>query len=623
MNAVIHPLACALLALWCCACDAPGPVGASDASLDLSSGDRTFNDVVTREDTRRPDLEAWTHADAIEVEYVPPPDRPTPPMDVPVCVSQSVAECVCIDGRAGLQACTTGGYYGRCGCVASPPPVGALGPRLLRPFSGLRSMTQRPTFRWVLPAGVARARIELCEDRLCARRVTQAEVSGTSWRPTETLRPGVVFWRVFGLGGDGTPVWTSATWEVGIRHRDTPVDSAWGPIKDFNGDGLDDLVAIAYASADDETRRPSSVYVLAGSRTTLLSDPVTARTDLPALGSRVAIGDVNGDGLADIALNALAPNRGSVSVYLGQRSGTLSERAALLSDETGLAIDATAIAIEDFNGDGFGDVIVFALRGEGDRRPNLRVYWGSVEGIRSSVVRASYFQAQVDNTANNQVAAIGDVDLDGAGDVAIIRFQGDSRILYGDTSTETENRTLPGEFGGPVGGNAIFGTDLNGDSIPDIVTGYPRNVAIGFGGSLILTLRTTRPALYSELTNRLYNRSRISRPADYNGDGIPDLADAMLCSQGVMQYECAETEVRVFRGLGGYLPIVADWRTDVTTSTFAGSPGDLNGDGFDDLVAADGTNLTVYLGRVETLERQGATFSTAAPIQHALIQPLL
>lgn len=620
---------------WVTSCAEKGAVGVTDAALDAPaldapSLDSPDGDGSAFKDTWIPDIFAWFRVDAMGVDFPQPVDIPPVSVDVPTCTPQSVVECVCPDGRSGLQPCTEFGYFGACRCVASPPPSIAVGPRLLRPFSGLRSMTQRPAFRWVLPEGVTRARIELCEDRACTRRITQADLTGTTWRPTDTLRPGVIFWHVSGLRADGTVAWTSATWEVGIRHRDTPVDSAWGPLKDFNGDGLDDLVAIAYHTADlDQVMwgPTPGIYLMPGSRTTLLGDALSIHSDLTVLGRRVAIGDLNGDGLADLALSATSPMPGSISIYYGQRDGLLSERGALFSNARAPYLYGTCIAIEDINGDGFGDLVVFGVREPGDHPATMWVFPGTADGIRPEVVITTNREnVQLDYDQDNQTAALGDLDGDGYGDVALATFLGRSAVIYGNSVSEPGARVAETEFANALARRrtGMFGMDVDGDGVTDLAMGYPRRVARGYQGSLIRVeevdfgIRSADDQWWT-----WYDRSRISRPADYDGDGRADLAETLLCTPITGPSRCGETSLRLFRGRDGFFPATPDWRVDVTTSTFAGSPGDLDGDGFDDLVVADGTRLTVYLGRAGMLERHPATFTTPAPIQHASQQPLL
>ncbi len=79
------------------------------------------------------------------------------------------------------------------GAVAavSAAPVPWIGrPRLLAPQSGSRATSTRPTLRWLLPAGLTRARVELCADRACGRTLQQPEVTGQTWRAAARARAG-------------------------------------------------------------------------------------------------------------------------------------------------------------------------------------------------------------------------------------------------------------------------------------------------------------------------------------------------------------------------------------------------------------------------------------------------
>jgi hypothetical protein len=135
-------------------------------------------------------------------------------------------------------------------------------PRPILPQSVSRVTSQRPSFRWALPEGTTGARVEVCGDRCCTRVLATIEAEGTTVRPTEVLPPGVVYWRMFGRAGGATGSRASYTWEFEVRRRDTPVDSSWGTIRDFTGDGYDDLALFAEWESDHNT---SDLYVVEGS----------------------------------------------------------------------------------------------------------------------------------------------------------------------------------------------------------------------------------------------------------------------------------------------------------------------------------------------------------------------
>jgi len=147
----------------------------------------------------------------------------------------------------------------------------------------------------------------------------------------------------------GTLAWTFDAWGVGAL-----------AIGDLDGDGRGELVAgNGYADAEDPG---GQLYVHSGrdgSRTVWTrSSPGMPRgaESATGLGGSVAIGDLDGDGYADVATGATGWS-GSVFVLYGGRAG-LSGRGAQVFDarSTGVAAPqdvqgfGTAVALGDFDG---------------------------------------------------------------------------------------------------------------------------------------------------------------------------------------------------------------------------------------------------------------------------------
>jgi len=332
--------AAALISLAASACSSSDAM--SDGGLDAArDADATVSDEPKVWEL---DFLPWERPSVV---FPPPRDSDAPP-----CTPANAALCACHGGAEGLQVCQDDGRWAACQCTQRVPPT-PHPPRLVAPIHARMMSSQRPTLRWALPAGVTRARVELCDDRACTRRITQAEVSGTSWRPAERLRPGVVFWRVTGLRADGTSAWTSATWEFGVRHRDSTVDTTLGTFKDFNGDTYDDLVVVSFAGGSE--RRPVQFEVFFGapgglstSRRALVSG-TTAASGLSSGPVLVSSGDVNGDGLADLLVSE-AVGRGVARVLYGSREHALRAGPYLTGSDpslnpTGLgSVTSTAMA---------------------------------------------------------------------------------------------------------------------------------------------------------------------------------------------------------------------------------------------------------------------------------------
>ncbi|MFO0610184.1 MAG: VCBS repeat-containing protein [Polyangiales bacterium] len=544
----------------------------------------------------------------------------------PRCVPGTTARCVCDDLREGLQGCYPEGAYRACVCPpAVIPPEQPPPPRLVRPLSGLRVTSQRPTLRWVLPEGVTRARVEVCADRPCARVIERGEVSGSSWRPTMRLPPGVVFWRVQGLSASGGVAWTSATWEFGVRHSDAPVDTAYGSLKDYNGDGYDDLVAVLGTIPAPSTHEPGRghPFIFAGSRAGIAGERST-RLDEEFCGVstfetqetfnlKLESADVNGDGLADLVVaGGLGDDPCGVGetvfVYRGISGGV--DRAPLRIRRpigSNWAYFAGAFCTGDVNGDGFGDVVVV---GETFlyHEHRLLVYLGSARGIASEpLISVPWIWRETASGTRWFEATAGDVDGDGYTDV-IARTAGNTAIFYGDPVGDLQRANiLPGDSVTLLGNR--IAVDVNLDDRSDVIGGSPTTLWEAVGGGLIQTYQRFGPGSRNRGELDLLRYGVVGRPGDGNGDGIIEIVSrdfcvqpsTAMCNSGVISlYERNAT------ALGFGIPRDLRPATVATRVTF---PGDLDGDGADELVIAEDAVIEVRSLVRETVQRVG----TSAP----------
>jgi len=117
-------------------------------------------------------------------------------------------------------------------------------------------------------------------------------------------------------------------------------------VGDFNGDGVPDLAVAVDAYADGV---PGSVAILLGNGdgtfTLQAATPATGDTPLS-----IAVGDLNGDGILDLAVSNGYDNTtqtwGTVTVLLGAGDGTFTPTA--VSPAVGSL--PSSIAVADFNG---------------------------------------------------------------------------------------------------------------------------------------------------------------------------------------------------------------------------------------------------------------------------------
>lgn len=546
------------------------------------------------------------------------------PDDVPHCTPGMTMPCTCYQTVPGTQTCHRTGRWGYCTCqLEGGPDAGTLPPRLIAPLSGSRVMSQRPTLRWVLPVPLTRARVELCGDRACTRMIRSTEVAGTSWRSESVLSPGVAFWRVRGLATDGSVAWTSATWSFAVRHRDTPVDTANVPLHDFNGDGFDDAVVFAEGGSGVLPEMRVFWGAVEGIRET----PTILRnsTDLgEGFDPTVTIGDFDGNGFADIAVSDNAtisesersPSvQGHVFVFSGDPEGvspvrltTMTMRAEPAFPSDAFAIYGRKLGAVDFNGDGYDDLVVFRMiSGASNRFPQVFLYPGSETGLQFDAGITLPIQSDL-HVQFFGFWGLGDVNGDGYGDLALsIDGHGGGyeplQILYGNPSARLGTRIEEIEYP-HVTFFAESGArgDFNGDGFADVFTGGIGHVLIYWGSDEgVERLLRLPPAplgydMIAPFGRFLWNQG------DLNGDGLYDVAAGGVCDAENKELHmvdrfCAWGRVLLYASTSAGVPSMPTHRLVNPYENYdpfgypqgelfwkAGSPGDLDGDGADDLI---------------------------------------
>lgn len=361
--------------------------------------------------------------------------------------------------------------------------------------------------------------------------------------------------------GATTPSFSAAT---NFVVEATPVFVAVG---DLNGDGRLDL-AVTNSSSGNLTILLNTTA--AGASTAAFS----AAASVPTGGgwtSTVAIGDVNGDGIPDLA----GVNRVSGNVDIALNATTPGASSPTIGAPQPFAFDNPLFAaLRDVNGDGRPDLVATNSFSE---TISVRINTTVPGGTPSFADEAAFPVG-----GNPGYLLLDDVNADGRADVAVTnQTTGGVSVLV--------NTTVPGASAAgfaPAIGLADSGTpssltlaDLNGDGRPDLVVA---------SNSVHLTARlnttvsgTVSPSFATAKTYPIHSGASSFATGDLNGDGRMDLAATMPNVD-----EVAILVNTTPTGVAG-----SSFADPVNVPAVDGAQrvtlGDLNGDGRMDLVIAN------------------------------------
>jgi len=455
-----------------------------------------------------------------------------------------------------------------------------------------------------------------------------------------------------GLGAEGTPF--NADWRAEGNQALAELGRSVSCAGDLNGDGYSDVV-IGAPRYDNGSADEGAAFVWLGSDADLGANgfPGNAawtREGTAAnvhLGSSVATaGDVDGDGFADVLIGCpeCAGGEGSAFVFRGRAAGP--ESAAIWSDTGGQANAHFGNAVAtagDVNGDGFGDVVVGAWLydgGEADEGGAF-AYHGSGNGPEPSAAWSNASdQAGADFGVS--VASAGDVNGDGYSDflVAAPRFDAghvDEGKIFLYAGRAIDPSFVPiwtaegNQTGAQLGARVASAGDVNGDGYSDILAGAPGYDAgladegaafVWFGETSLSGTGSPSTADWraeGDQENAALGTC-VASAGDVNGDGFCDVAVGAPFYDGG---ESNEGAVFVYLGSPSGPSPVADWAEERNQASAqfghaVASAGDVNGDGFGDLIAGapnyDGSHVNegrawVFHGSMNGLAASAAWFA--------------
>jgi hypothetical protein len=392
--------------------------------------------------------------------------------------------------------------------------------------------------------------------------------SGLTWNFTDDAGRAELY-----LGGqDGledTPVW-----EWGTGQADSWLEGT--ALGDVDGDGYADLV-VTSQNYDD-------FYIDAGRADLFLGSPLgpaavptwTYIGDVAGghFGHDPSIGDLNGDGFADLAVGSYWANSEvdgeAVSVWYG--GAELSEEPDwTVSDPSWANLGVQVEVLPDATGDGIADLLVGRSRldSAGGLAGSAWLFPGSLDGLDATAAWAVDGD-QSEELYGGVLASAGDVDGDGLTDFLVAArnfpgappYQGYAHVFLGANPLPSTTPWLlltqdPGLYGPTMyfGGGEGGAGDFDGDGFSDLPVGAHYASDGGDRDGLVWVHRgsPTGPLPSSEplggqADEDFFGNRLIS--GDFDGDGFSDLAAHAHTDDG-------RGRVQIHHGNGGGSPLGA------------------------------------------------------------------
>lgn len=435
---------------------------------------------------------------------------------------------------------------------------------------------------------------------------------------------------------------------------------------DFNGDNIKDiLVGAPYAtnqgwnnfrgvgvtrfilgvsSTSAPTFSPTDVPTLSPTSALTFSDSVAKNIDLGSVYSTItganendnvglsvsSVGDINGDGYADIILSSIYESSfaGKVYIIFGQSVKVSNLNIGTILETQGFSITGgssydyfgtTLSAAGDVNGDGYDDIIVGApSSSSGDGK--VYVIFGKASGFSdvnvnalSSTERFSIYGAQ-DSRCGSSVSSAGDVNGDGYDDI-IIGASDSAKVyvifgkasgfssIYLDSLSSSDGYIISGD---DIGFAVSGAGDFNGDGYADVIIGAgsssPKSnkegtsyilygKASGFS-NVDLSSITMDQGFYivGDNVNDQSGRT-VSSLDDFNGDGYADIiigAPFALSNTGKSYIIYGNKTISSNIDLSSInathgMEIIGALSNGNLGSSLSGA-GDVNGDGYADII---------------------------------------
>ncbi|GEM_PF-4311074 len=308
--------------------------------------------------------------------------------------------------------------------------------------------------------------------------------------------------------------------------------------KNINGNGSNGIIISAPGSSAGTDIGRVHVY---------FGDDITKSADLVLTGSfsggcfgySVAVGDINGDGYADIIIGEPyngenGANSGKVFIYFGGLSPHTYPDVTLTGQTAG-DLFGYSLACRDINNDSRDDIIIGAPYNSatGTNAGKVYIYFGGYSINSTSDV--SLIGDTAEDLFGVSLASARNVDGNGRNGIIVgasgkpgnVDRNGKAYIYLGGSAiSATPNLIMSGEVKGDLFGISVSAGDFNGDDCGDIIIGAEKNnnnagkAYIYFGGKALTN--TPKLTFAGESANDRFGHL-VSCAGDINGDGYSDI----------------------------------------------------------------------------------------------------
>jgi VCBS repeat-containing protein len=427
---------------------------------------------------------------------------------------------------------------------------------------------------------------------------------------------------------------------------------------DFNGDGYDDLL-VGVAGSNQ-----SGVYVIYGNALgeglNLDKDPVMSNGVIAAdqgfkihgtnyFGTSVSgIGDINGDGYADVLISAPSDSQGGTNagaafvVYGSADPAALNLSSGTIAAARGFKIVAgngygsmgdSVAGVGDMNGDGISDFVIgYAGANAGAGNGAAYVVYGKTNatsltlGTDGSIAAANGIRLTggVNENAGFSVSGAGDVNGDGLADVivsangALSNGDGAAYVIFGGATGGDMNALvtagkgfkvtgLTNSTGYHLGTSVSSAGDVNGDGYADLIVATDTDQSytaayVVYGGAATTNVSLAASTIAAAKGFRILGSTangaglgQVSGAGDLNGDGFADvIVGSSNGSSYVVYGKATGAEVSVSTGtIAASQGFKLTYSTNITSTTAqaVSFAGDFDGDGLNDLVIAEDTDF--------------------------------